>query len=162
VKWKIGILTISDTGSAGKREDLSGPVLKRLVTEELKGEVHEYHIIPDEQKVIEEYLVQLADVSKCHLICTTGGTGFAARDVTPEATRSVIDKEAPGIPERMRAFSLQQTKFAILSRAVAGIRGSCLVINFPGSPKGVKECYDAIKEILPHALQLLQGNTEHE
>jgi molybdopterin adenylyltransferase len=162
MNYRVGVLTISDKGSAGEREDLSGSLIKDLVAAHLKAEVAEYFIIPDEQKLIEEHLIQLADVAKCHLILTTGGTGFASRDVTPEATRAVISKEAPGIPERMRAVSLAHTKYAVLSRATAGIRGACLIINLPGSPKGTKECLEAVIDVLPHALQLLDGDTEHK
>jgi molybdopterin adenylyltransferase len=159
-QWKIGILTASDKGSIGEREDLSGTLLQSLV-EQIDGEVAHYHIIPDEQKVIEQYLIELVDQHHCHLIFTTGGTGFAARDVTPEATKAVIHKEVPGIPEKMRAATESKTKFAILSRSAAGIRGNTLIINLPGSPKGVGECFEAISPVIPHALQLLQKNSDH-
>ncbi|HJV45210.1 MAG TPA: molybdopterin adenylyltransferase [Bacillota bacterium] len=159
-KWKVGVLTASDKGSKGERVDLSGELLKSLV-EEIKGEVIQYHVIPDEQTIIENYLIQLSDQDQCQLILTTGGTGFAARDITPEATKAVIQKEVPGIPEKMRAASLVKTKYAILSRATAGIRGNTLIINLPGSPKAVRECFEAIVDVLPHALQLLQNNIEH-
>lgn len=159
-KWKVGILTASDKGSIGEREDKSGVLLHELV-KQIDGEVIAYHVIPDDQKTIEEYLIKLSDIVKCDLIFTTGGTGFAARDVTPEATKSVIHKEVPGLPEKMRATTLANTKFAILSRAMAGIRGASLIINLPGSSKGVEECFQSIEDVLPHALQILHGNTEH-
>jgi len=161
MKWKVGIITASDKGSRGEREDKSGNILQELISS-INGEIISYEVIPDEQSIIEEKLVQLTDVVGCELILTTGGTGFAARDVTPEATKAVIQKEVPGLPERMRAATLANTKFAVLSRATAGIRGNTLIINFPGSPKGVKECFEAIQDVLPHALQILRGNTEHE
>jgi molybdenum cofactor synthesis domain-containing protein len=121
-----------------------------------------YQIVPDEQHQIEQTLKKLADETGCQLIFTTGGTGFAPRDVTPEATRAVIQKEAPGLCEAMRSATLKHTKFAILSRAVAGIRNHTLIINLPGSPKGVEECFAVIRPVLPHALNLLAGNTKHD
>ncbi|MEW9674226.1 molybdopterin adenylyltransferase [Ammoniphilus sp. 3BR4] len=159
-RWTVGILTASDKGSVGEREDKSGRLLKEMV-QRIDGEVTEYHVIPDEQETIEKHLILLSDDRNCDLILTTGGTGFSPRDVTPEATKAVIHREAPGLPERMRAATLANTKFAVLSRAAAGIRGKTLIINFPGSPKGVKECFEVIEDILPHALQILTGNTEH-
>ncbi|RAL26092.1 molybdopterin adenylyltransferase [Thermoflavimicrobium daqui] len=159
MSWKIGIITVSDRGTTGERIDLSGPALVELCNQ---WEVIAYEIIPDDQKTIEETLVQLADEKKCDLIFTTGGTGFAPRDVTPEATKAVIHKEVPGIPEAMRSATLTNTKFAILSRAIAGIRNQTLIINFPGSPKGVKECFAVIVDVLPHALQVLTKNVSHD
>ncbi|WP_134704130.1 molybdenum cofactor biosynthesis protein B [Ammoniphilus sp. YIM 78166] len=159
-RWKVGVLTASDKGSVGEREDKSGELLKELVRR-IDGEVTEYQVIPDDQSTIEEHLILFADMKRCDLILTTGGTGFSPRDVTPEATKAVIHREVPGLPERMRAATLANTKFAVLSRAMAGLRGKTLIINFPGSPKGVKECFEVIEEVLPHALQILIGNTEH-
>lgn len=159
--WRVAIITASDKGSQGEREDKSGSILHELVSS-IHGQVISYEVIPDEQSVIEKKLVQLCDELQSELVLTTGGTGFAARDVTPEATKAVIQKEVPGLPERMRAATLANTKFAVLSRATAGIRGNTLIINFPGSPKGVRECFEAIQDVLPHALQILRGNTEHE
>ncbi|RKD27008.1 molybdenum cofactor biosynthesis protein [Ammoniphilus oxalaticus] len=161
MEWKVGVLTISDKGSRGEREDQSGVVLQELV-QGINGQITAYEIIPDEQPLIEQKMIELSDQRHCELILTTGGTGFAARDVTPEATKAVIDKEAPGLAERMRAATLVHTKFAILSRATSGIRGNTLIINLPGSPKGVRECFESIQDVLPHALQILRGNTEHE
>ncbi|MBP1935068.1 molybdopterin adenylyltransferase [Ammoniphilus resinae] len=160
-KWKVGILTASDKGSRGEREDISGSVIKELVSS-INGEVIQHEVVADEQEWIKKSLIELADVTQCDLIFTTGGTGFAARDVTPEATKAVIEREVPGIPERMRAATLVNTKFAILSRAAAGIRGNTLIINLPGSPKGVKECFESIADVLPHALKLLRANLEHD
>lgn len=158
MSWKVGIVTISDRCAKGESEDTSGPLLKQLCRD---WEIVEYKVIPDEQPEIAETLMQLADQKECDLILTTGGTGFAARDVTPEATRAVIHKEAPGICEAMRAATAIHTKYAILSRAVAGIRNQTLIINLPGSPKGVQECFNAIREVLPHALQVLTTNASH-
>jgi molybdenum cofactor synthesis domain-containing protein len=158
MSWKIGIVTISDRCANGERQDTSGPLLQQLFH---NWEIIEYKVIPDEQLEIEETLKQLADQKGCDLILTTGGTGFAARDVTPEATKAVIHKEAPGLCEAMRTATAVHTKYAILSRAVAGIRNQTLIVNFPGSPKGVRECFDAIHDVLPHALQVLTKKAGH-
>ncbi|MBH8599619.1 MULTISPECIES: molybdopterin adenylyltransferase [unclassified Thermoactinomyces] len=155
---KVGIVTVSDRSAKGEQEDASGELLKRLCP---KWDIVAYRIIPDEQDQIEETLKTLADKTGCHLILTTGGTGFAPRDVTPEATKSVIDKEAPGLCEAMRAATLKFTKYAILSRAVAGIRNQTLIINLPGSPKGVEQCFAVIEDILPHALALISEDPQH-
>lgn len=160
MNWKVGVLTVSDKGSQGEREDKSGAALREL-TQAIHGQVVAYEVVPDDRQVIEEKLIEWSDEARCDLILTTGGTGFGARDVTPEATKAVIDKEAPGLGERMRAATLAKTKFAILSRATAGIRGNTLIVNLPGSPKGAKECFEAIQDVLPHALQILRGNTVH-
>lgn len=159
-KWKVGILTVSDKGSRGEREDKSGSLLNELV-QDMGGEVVTYTVAPDEQKTIEMLLKQYADEITCDLIITTGGTGIAERDWTPEATKSIIEKEVPGLPELMRTATYTKTKFSSLTRGTAGIRGKSLIINLPGSPKAVRECFEAIVEVLPHALELLQGNTEH-
>ncbi|GAB7388860.1 MogA/MoaB family molybdenum cofactor biosynthesis protein [Bacillaceae bacterium] len=158
--WKAGILTISDKGAAGEREDESGRILHKLI-EEIGGRVVAYRIVPDERALIERSLLELADELGCSLVLTTGGTGFAARDVTPEATKAVIEREAPGLAETMRAATLAKTRFAMLSRATAGIRGRTLIINLPGSPKGVRECFASISDVIPHAVKLLSGDTEH-
>jgi molybdopterin adenylyltransferase len=155
----VGIITVSDRCAKGEQEDKSGAVLKELCKD---WELLAYQIVPDEQHQIEQTLKKLADETGCQLIFTTGGTGFAPRDVTPEATRTVIQKEAPGLCEAMRSATLKHTKFAILSRAVAGIRNHTLIINLPGSPKGVEECFAVIRPVLPHALNLLAGNTKHD
>jgi molybdopterin adenylyltransferase len=155
----VGIITVSDRCAKGEQEDKSGAVLKELCKD---WKLLAYQIVPDEQHQIEQTLKKLADETGCQLIFTTGGTGFAPRDVTPEATRAVIQKEAPGLCEAMRSATLKHTKFAILSRAVAGIRNHTLIINLPGSPKGVEECFAVIRPVLPHALNLLAGNTKHD
>lgn len=158
--WRVGVVTVSDRSSTGEREDRGGPVLKELATG-MGGEITVYKIIPDEVTAIEEILVYLADVKHCDLIMTTGGTGFTVRDVTPEATKNVIHKEVPGLPEAMRMETLKHTKLSILSRAVAGIRDHTLIVNFPGNPQAIKECFDVIAPVLPHALQLLRGDSDH-
>jgi molybdopterin adenylyltransferase len=157
---KIGILTISDKGSQGEREDESGPVIREMAGG--IGRVAQYEIVPDEKEVIAAKLVAWADGGKADIILTNGGTGLAARDVTPEATLSVIDRSVPGIGEAMRAKSLAKTPTAMLSRAIAGQRGRCLIINLPGSPKAVRECLEAILPALSHAAEIMKGTfTEH-
>jgi molybdenum cofactor synthesis domain-containing protein len=158
---KIAILTISDRGAAGETEDKSGPLIAQIIGERTVWEVARQEIVPDEQQVIARTLLQWCE-EKVNLILTTGGTGFAPRDVTPEATRQVIEREAPGIAEALRAESLKITRHAMLSRAVAGIRGRTLIINLPGSPKAVKENLDVLLPILPHALGLLTNAPDTE
>lgn len=153
---KVGIITVSDKSSQGKREDKAGPVIQEIVTD--KGwEVSATAIIPDEQKIIEEKLIECADELGMDVIFTTGGTGFAERDVTPEATMAVIHRHAPGIAEAMRWESFKITPMAMLSRATAGIRGKTLIINLPGSPKAVKECLAVVLPALEHGVEILQG-----
>ena len=153
----MGVLTISDLGAQGRREDVSGETIKEIVTERLGAEVAEYEIVPDERELIETVLVEWADVSKVDLILTTGGTGFSPRDVTPEATQAVIERQAPGLAEAMRSQGLKKTPHAMLSRAVAGIRGKTLIVNLPGSPKAVRESLEVILPALPHAIEILRG-----
>lgn len=153
----MGVLTISDLGAQGRREDVSGETIKEIVTERLGAEVAEYEIVPDERELIETILVEWADVSKVDLILTTGGTGFSPRDVTPEATQAVIERQAPGLAEAMRSQGLKKTPHAMLSRAVAGIRGTTLIVNLPGSPKAVRESLEVILPALPHAIEILRG-----
>jgi len=158
---RVAILTISDKGSRGERIDKSGKVIDRII-EEIDGINVFYEIIPDEQEVIEKKLKDISDNNIADLILTTGGTGFAPRDLTPEATLNVIDKEVPGISEKIRQETCKITPMASLSRARSGIRKSTLIINFPGSPKAVKECFDVIKDVLPHGIDILKENvTEH-
>ena len=153
---KVGILTISDKGSKGEREDLSGKVIGEVV-KEINGEVKYYQIIPDEKNIIQEELIKAVDKLHLDLILTTGGTGLAKRDVTPDATLEVIEKEVPGISEIIRSESFKKTDRAILSRGVAGIRKESLIINLPGSPKGVRESLEIILEALPHGIEILKG-----
>jgi molybdopterin adenylyltransferase len=153
---RVGILTVSDRSARGEREDASGPLLAQLAVEHLQAEVARTAIVPDERAEIAAVLRRWADEDRLDLVLTTGGTGFAPRDVTPEATRDVIDREAPGLAEAMRATSLRVTPHAMLSRAVAGIRGRCLIVNLPGSPKAVRENLEAVLSALPHGLELLQ------
>jgi len=152
---KVGILTISDKGSQGEREDKSGKVIAEIITR-LNVEVIEYKIIPDEKEVIIDNLKTWVDKSGCDLILTTGGTGLSPRDVTPEATCEVIEKEVPGFGEIMRTMGFKSTPHALLSRAIAGIRKQSLIINLPGSPKGVRECLEIILPALPHAIEVLR------
>ena len=153
---KVGILTVSDKGSQGEREDLSGKKIKEIVSK-IGGKVKYYKIIPDEQELIKKELIKAADHIHLDLIFTTGGTGLAKRDVTPDATSEVIEKIVPGISEVIRSESFKKTNRAILSRAISGIRGECLIINLPGSPKGVKESLEIILEALPHGIDILKG-----
>lgn len=155
--YKVAILTVSDRGSAGLREDVSGPLIKEII-KELPGEVIHYEIVPDEEERIIEALKRSTDVLMADLVLTTGGTGVSPRDVTPEATLAVIEKEVPGFSEAMRAESLKKTPHAMISRAVCGIRGKSLIVNLPGSPKGVRENLDVILPALPHALSKIKGD----
>ena len=153
---KVGILTISDKGSRGEREDLSGKVIEEVVRK-INGEVKYYQIIPDEKNIIQEELVKSVDNLHLDLILTTGGTGLGKRDVTPEATLAIIEKEVPGISEIIRSESFKKTNRAILSRGMAGIRKESLIINLPGSPKGVRESLEIILDALPHGIEILRG-----
>ena len=155
---KVGILTISDKGSRGEREDLSGKVIEEMV-KKINGEVKYYKIIPDEKEMIQEELIKTVDNLNLDLILTTGGTGLGKRDVTPEATLAIIEKEIPGISEIIRSESFKKTNRAILSRGVAGIRKESLIINLPGSPKGVRESLGIVLEALPHGIEILKGQT---
>ncbi|HYE10759.1 MAG TPA: molybdopterin adenylyltransferase [Patescibacteria group bacterium] len=155
-KFKVGIITVSDKGSKGQRVDESGPAIEQMI-KEIGGMVERYVIIPDEQEQIKEELIHMSDELGISLILTTGGTGFSKRDVTPEATLEVIHKLVPGIPEAMRARSLQITPKAMLSRAQAGIRNNSLIINLPGSPKGVRENLEVVIPALRHGIEILLG-----
>jgi molybdopterin adenylyltransferase len=154
------VLTISDSASAGQRVDRSGPAVRERL-EQLGWSVPVVEIIPDEAAEISARLSTLADDGQVSAIFTTGGTGLAIRDVTPEATRAVIDREIPGFGEVMRARGRESTPLAALSRSLAGTRGTVLIVNLPGSPKGALESLDAILELVPHVLGLLRGQTEH-
>ena len=154
------VLTISDSVSAGTRGDRSGPAVRERL-EQLGWRVSVVEVIPDETPEISARLATLADGGQVAAIFTTGGTGIAARDVTPEATRAVLHREIPGFGELMRARGRETTPLAVLSRSLAGTRGRVLIVNLPGSPKGAVESLDAIVELVPHVLDLLQGQTEH-
>lgn len=153
---RVGILTASDQGSRGERFDESGKVIEELL-HGIEAKVVYYTVVPDERHVISEKLKEMADEMSIDLILTTGGTGFSPRDITPEATLDVIERQIPGIPEAMRLKSLEVTPRAMLSRAVAGIRNRTMIINLPGSPKGVRECLQVVLPVLIHAVQILKG-----
>ncbi len=152
---KVAVLTLSDKGSRGEREDLSGPVIAEMV-KRIDGEVISYEIIPDEKDLIKQRLISLSE--KADIVFTTGGTGLSLRDVTPEATIAVIEREVRGIAEVMRAEGMKKTQRAMLSRAVAGIRNKSLIINLPGSPKAVRENLEVILDALPHAVEKIKGD----
>ena len=154
----IGILTISDRGARGERQDKSGLEIKRLV-KELPASVDAYEIIPDDKEIIVDRLIEYADTMALDLIITTGGTGVAPRDVTPDATLQVIEKEIPGMAEVMRLEGLKKTPHAMISRAVVGIRKRSLIVNLPGSPKAVSENLIAILPSIPHAIAKMKGDT---
>jgi len=159
--FNLGILTISDKGWRGEREDKSGEVIRKNLSS-IGGQAVKYEVVPDEKTIISGKLIEWADEGRVDVILTTGGTGLAERDVTPEATLSVVDKVVPGFGEIMRAEGFLKTPFSILSRATAGIRGSCLIINLPGSPRGVQENLEAILSAIPHAVEIIKGEvTEH-
>jgi molybdopterin adenylyltransferase len=159
----IGILTISDRSARGERADASGPALAEAVLARLPGAVVALTgIVPDERRQIAQTLAQWADVEHLDLILTTGGTGMAPRDVTPEATRDVLEREAPGMAEAMRAESLRVTPHAMLSRAVAGMRGRTLIVNLPGSPRAAVENLATVAPVLPHAIELLHEAPDAE
>jgi len=152
----VAVLTLSDKGSKGEREDLSGPLIADIL-KPIGADLKYYEILPDEKELIKKKLMEYC--SKVDLILTTGGTGLAPRDVTPDATLEVIDKEVSGIAEVMRSEGFKKTRRAVLSRAVAGIKGNTLIINLPGSPKAVKENLEIILDVIPHAVEKIKGDT---
>lgn len=151
------IITSSDSGYKGEREDLSGPVINAMLVA-AGYEVKTVLLLPDDRGMLSDAMKKICDEHQADLILTTGGTGFSMRDCMPEATRDVIEREVPGIPEAMRAFSMQITKRAMLSRSAAGIRQSTLIVNLPGSPKAVRECLEVILPELKHGLEILKGD----
>lgn len=157
---RVAIITSSDSGYRGEREDASGPVIRQLV-EEHGYEVVSTVILPDEQQQLEAEMTKIADEGLADLVLTTGGTGFSPRDCMPEATLAVAERNVPGIPEAMRAYSMQFTKRAMLSRAAAGIRKGTLIVNLPGSPKAVRECLEYIIDDLGHGLEILTGEASN-
>lgn len=159
---KIGILVLSDRVSRGTRADLSGAAIREFVTAKLSAEVAAEAVLPDEPAAIRDKLVEWCDQLRLDLILTTGGTGFAPRDVTPEATRAVIEREAPGLAEAIRTESLKITRHAMLSRGVCGLRGRTLIVNLPGSPKAVVEALEVIAPVLPHAVALMSEEAQAE
>ena len=154
----VGIITVSDSSSRGEREDLGGQAIREMMLA-AGAAVGAAVIVPDEIDQIAAQIRRMADERHLDLVLTTGGTGLSARDVTPQATQTCLDYEVPGIPEAMRAFSLTKTPAAMTSRAVAGVRGKTLIVNLPGSPKGVRECLEVLLPALPHAVNLLRGET---
>jgi molybdenum cofactor synthesis domain-containing protein len=159
---RAAVVTISDKGYTGQREDVSGPVLTDLVRQ-MGAEVVRQAIIPDERDEIVGLLVTLADEMALDLVITTGGTGVTPRDVTPEATKAVVEREMPGLAEILRFEGYQRTPLAVISRGVAGIRGRTLIVNLPGSPRAVQEGMETLSPILPHAVRMIRGeDTEHD
>ncbi|MCD6453163.1 MAG: MogA/MoaB family molybdenum cofactor biosynthesis protein [Dehalococcoidales bacterium] len=159
--FRVGILTISDKGWHGQRDDKSGEVIRDSLSL-VDSRVTSYEVVPDEADIIAARLTRWTDEGKVDVILTTGGTGLARRDVTPEATLSVVDRLVPGLAEAMRGETFKVTPFAALSRAVAGVRGRCLIINLPGSPQAVRECLAVVLPVIPHAVAIIRGEvTEH-
>ncbi len=157
---RVAILTVSDGVAAGKREDTSSEVLAAWLKQ--RGwSLAEHRVVPDEEPEIAAVLTRWADRAQLDLVLTTGGTGFGPRDVTPEATSGVLERSAPGLAEALRAAGMESTPFAALSRGVAGIRGSCLIVNLPGSEGAVRESLEVLDRVVPHAVDLLAGRTEH-
>ena len=159
--FNVGILTISDKGWRGERQDVSSQAIRESLSL-VESYVVKYEVVPDEKDVIADKLASWADEGDVDVIITTGGTGLSQRDVTPEATLSIVDKVVPGFAEAMRAKTFSLTPMAMLSRAVAGIRGKCLIINLPGSPEAVWECLSIVLPVIPHAVEIIKGEiTDH-
>ncbi len=154
---RTAIITLSDKGSKGEREDESGTVIRDMIGS-VRAKIEHYSVLPDEQQLITDTLIRLCDSGSIDLVLTTGGTGVAPRDVTPEATRAVIDRELPGMAEAMRAESLKKTPHAMISRAIAGIRNRTLIVNLPGSPRAVRENLLVILPALVHAIEKIKGD----
>jgi molybdopterin adenylyltransferase len=154
--FTVGILTISDKGSRGERQDKSGETIREILPS-IDARIVNYEIVPDEKELIVKKLIKWVDEDNLDVLITTGGTGLTPRDVTPEATLAVVDRIVPGIAEAMRTESLKKTPMAMLSRAVVGTRGKCLIINLPGSPKAVRECLEVVLPALSHAVETLKG-----
>lgn len=154
--FTVAVLTASDKGSRGEREDESGRVIQEMVTA-AGGDVVAYDVVPDDYETLHTKLLEYADIRKVNLVLTTGGTGLSHRDNTPDATLSVIDKQVPGMAEAMRAYGLQKTPHAMLSRAVCGTRNQTLIVNLPGSPRAVRENLGVVLPAIPHALHVLCG-----
>ena len=159
--FSLAILTISDAGSRGERDDTSGHAIAEIMSDQGGFVLKRRDIVPDEQDLISETLIEWSDSGDFDLILTTGGTGLGPRDVTPEATRAVLDIEVPGISEAIRIETLKKTPLSMLSRSVAGVRAGCLIVNLPGSPKGVRECLEVAAPALPHGLEMIKGRRGH-
>lgn len=157
---RVAVITVSDSAVAGTRADRSGPAVRERA-ESFGWRVNAIHLVPDESDQIADAVRRLADSGEVSLVLTTGGTGVAPRDVTPEATRGVIEREIPGLGELMRSEGFKLTPKAVLSRGLAGVRGRTLIVNLPGSPKGAVESLDVIAKLVPHVLDLLEGRTSH-
>lgn len=160
MRWKVAILTASDKGSRGEREDTSAQVIRELIEEEMNGDIVEYRIVPDEMNEIMASLIEMTDYYQADLILTTGGTGLGPRDVTPEATIQVIERTVPGIVEAMRMKTMSKNPAMMLFRSVCGIRDKSLIVNLPGTPKGVHECLASIIEQLPVALAMIAADSK--
>lgn len=157
---RVGIITVSDRSFRREREDVSGPLIKKMVSS--LGEVVDYRIVPDDRLLISQAIRKVVDELKVDLVLTTGGTGLSPRDVTPEATRDVIERELPGFGEIIRVGGFKKTPYAILSRAIAGVRRKSLIVNLPGSPKAVKESLEIILPTIPHALKIIKGSQANQ